>query len=142
MTLLNHGFTFSRLNYCGPRSIARHCPGESGSEVDCECDRGGTDHGLPAFHPRRIRPIEVSELIVATAAEVALIKTSLYLFHLLKFLSDSRVMTSIVFNSVPMEDIGQTWGANPAHDRVRAVIREIKRCSSAEKNNNIEDKTF
>lgn len=36
-------------------------------------------------------------------------------------------MTSIVFNSVPLEDIGQTWGANPSHDRVRAVIREIGR---------------
>eukprot|EP00095_Tigriopus_kingsejongensis_P010301 maker-scaffold148_size310697-snap-gene-1.18 protein:Tk10301 transcript:maker-scaffold148_size310697-snap-gene-1.18-mRNA-1 annotation:"PREDICTED: myophilin-like" len=39
----------------------------------------------------------------------------------------SKVMTSIVFNSVPMEDIDQTWGSNPAHDRVTAVIREIKR---------------
>ena len=36
-------------------------------------------------------------------------------------------MTSIVFNSVPMEDIDQTWGSNPSHDRVQAVIREIRR---------------
>ena len=36
-------------------------------------------------------------------------------------------MTSIVFNSVPIEDIDQTWGANPQVDRVRALIREIKR---------------
>ncbi|XP_059085964.1 uncharacterized protein LOC131882732 isoform X2 [Tigriopus californicus] len=39
----------------------------------------------------------------------------------------SKVMTSIVFNSVPMEDIDQSWGSNPAHDRVTAVIREIRR---------------
>jgi len=39
----------------------------------------------------------------------------------------SRVMTSIVFNSVPMEDINAEWGANPALDRVKAAIREIKR---------------
>lgn len=39
----------------------------------------------------------------------------------------SKVMTSIVFNSVPLEDIDQSWGSNPAHDRVTAVIREIKR---------------
>lgn len=38
-------------------------------------------------------------------------------------------MTSIVFNSVPLEDIDQSWGSNPAHDRVTAVIREIKRYS-------------
>ena len=36
-------------------------------------------------------------------------------------------MTSIVFNSVPMEDINAEWGANPALDRVKAAIREIKR---------------
>lgn len=36
-------------------------------------------------------------------------------------------MTSIVFNSVPMEDIDQSWGANPQIDRVNALIREIKR---------------
>ena len=41
--------------------------------------------------------------------------------------SPRRVMTSIVFNSVPMEDIDQTWGSNPSHDRVQAVIREIRR---------------
>ena len=48
-------------------------------------------------------------------------------FVMLPFLCSFRVMTSIVFNSVPLEDIAQTWGANPAHDRVKAVIREIKR---------------
>ena len=36
----------------------------------------------------------------------------------------SRVMTSIVFNSVPVEDIGCNWGSNPAHTRVTALIRE------------------
>lgn len=36
-------------------------------------------------------------------------------------------MTAIVFNSVPMEDIDAQWGANPAMDRVKAVIKEIKR---------------
>jgi len=39
----------------------------------------------------------------------------------------SRVMTSIVFNSVPMEDIAAEWGANPGLDRVKSAIREIKR---------------
>jgi len=39
----------------------------------------------------------------------------------------SRVMTSIVFNSVPVEDIGCNWGSNPAHTRVTALIREIRR---------------
>ena len=38
-----------------------------------------------------------------------------------------RVMTSIVFNSVPMEDIEANWGSNPGLDRVKSVIREIKR---------------
>ena len=36
-------------------------------------------------------------------------------------------MTSIVFNSVPMEDIEANWGSNPGLDRVKSVIREIKR---------------
>lgn len=36
-------------------------------------------------------------------------------------------MTSIVFNSVPLEDIDANWGVNPALDRAKAVIREIKR---------------
>ncbi len=44
----------------------------------------------------------------------------------------SKVMTSIVFNSVPLEDIDQSWGANPAVDRVRAVIREIGRYGVAD----------
>lgn len=39
----------------------------------------------------------------------------------------SRVMTSIVFNSVPMEDINADWGASPNIDRVKSLIREIKR---------------
>jgi len=39
----------------------------------------------------------------------------------------SKVMTSIVFNSVPLEQIDDNWGTNPALDRVKAVIREIKR---------------
>lgn len=34
---------------------------------------------------------------------------------------------SIVFNSVPMEDIDQSWGSNPSVDRIKAVIREIKK---------------
>ncbi len=41
-------------------------------------------------------------------------------------------MTAIVFNSVPLEDIDQTWGANPSLDRVRAVIREIRRYGVAD----------
>ena len=36
-------------------------------------------------------------------------------------------MTSIVFNSVPVEDIDCQWGSNPAYDRVYSLIREIKR---------------
>lgn len=36
-------------------------------------------------------------------------------------------MTSIVFNSVPMEDINADWGASPNIDRVKSLIREIKR---------------
>jgi len=39
----------------------------------------------------------------------------------------SRVMTSIVFNSVPMEDINTTWGSQPQVGRVKSLIREIKR---------------
>lgn len=39
----------------------------------------------------------------------------------------SKVMTSIVFNSVPVEDIDANWGTNPALDRTKAVIREIRR---------------
>jgi len=39
----------------------------------------------------------------------------------------SRVMTSIVFNSVPIEDIGIQWGSNPAYTRVTALVREIRR---------------
>lgn len=39
----------------------------------------------------------------------------------------SRVMTSIVFNSVPIEDIGIQWGSNPAYTRVAALVREIRR---------------
>ena len=38
-----------------------------------------------------------------------------------------RVMTSIVFNSVPIEDIGIQWGSNPAYTRVAALVREIRR---------------
>ena len=36
-------------------------------------------------------------------------------------------MTSIVFNSVPIEDIGIQWGSNPAYTRVAALVREIRR---------------
>ena len=39
----------------------------------------------------------------------------------------SRVMTSIVFNSVPLEDIDQTGGCNPSLDRIKSLIREIRR---------------
>lgn len=39
----------------------------------------------------------------------------------------SKVMTSIVFNSVPLEQIEDNWGVNPVKDRVKAVIREIRR---------------
>jgi len=47
------------------------------------------------------------------------------------FIKDGRIigrlMTSIVFNSVPMEDVNATWGSNPSHTRVKSIIREIKR---------------
>lgn len=36
-------------------------------------------------------------------------------------------MTSIVFNSVPTEDIDCNWGSNPAYERVTSLIREIRR---------------
>ena len=36
-------------------------------------------------------------------------------------------MTSIVFNSVPMEEVNADWGASPSHDRVKSIIKEIKR---------------
>jgi len=39
----------------------------------------------------------------------------------------SKVMVNIVFNSVPLEQIDQQWGWNPALDRVKTVIREIRR---------------
>merc|ERR1712117_110683 len=39
----------------------------------------------------------------------------------------SKVMTSIVFNSVPLEQVDDNWGVNPAMDRVKVVIREIRR---------------
>jgi len=39
----------------------------------------------------------------------------------------SKVMTSIVFNSVPLEQADDNWGVNPALDRVKVVIREIRR---------------
>lgn len=39
----------------------------------------------------------------------------------------SKVMTSIVFNSVPLEVVGDQWGTNFAQNRIKAVIREIRR---------------
>lgn len=39
----------------------------------------------------------------------------------------SRVMTSIVFNSVPLEEISCDWGSNPALHRIKSLIREIRR---------------
>lgn len=39
----------------------------------------------------------------------------------------SKVMTSIVFNSVPLDTIDDNWGVNPAMERVKVVIREIRR---------------
>jgi len=39
----------------------------------------------------------------------------------------SKVMTNIVFNSVPLDTIDDNWGVNPALDRVKTVIREIRR---------------
>lgn len=39
----------------------------------------------------------------------------------------SKVMKSIVFNSVAQEEIDATWGSQPQVSRVKAVIREIKR---------------
>ena len=38
-----------------------------------------------------------------------------------------RVMTSIVFNSVPREDIEETWGNMPDRQRAKTLIREMKR---------------
>jgi len=39
----------------------------------------------------------------------------------------SKIMTRIVFNSVPMEEIETTWGSKPEISRVKTLIREIKR---------------
>jgi len=39
----------------------------------------------------------------------------------------SKVMTSIVFNSVPFDAIDDNWGVNPALERVKTVIREVRR---------------
>lgn len=39
----------------------------------------------------------------------------------------SKVMKSIVFNSVAQEEIDATWGSKPEVSRVKAAIREIKR---------------
>jgi len=39
----------------------------------------------------------------------------------------SRVMTSIVFNSVPLETIKDEWGSNYAQNRIRMVIREMRK---------------
>jgi len=39
----------------------------------------------------------------------------------------SKVMKSIVFNSVAQEEIECTWGSKPEVSRVKAAIREIKR---------------
>jgi len=39
----------------------------------------------------------------------------------------SKVMTSIVFNSVPIETTEDNWGTNPVLDRIKTVIRELKR---------------
>merc|ERR1711990_30329 len=39
----------------------------------------------------------------------------------------SKVMTSIVFNSVPLETTDDNWGANPVLDRIKTVIRELRR---------------
>jgi len=39
----------------------------------------------------------------------------------------SKVMTSIVFNSVPLDTTDDNWGANPVLDRIKTVIRELKR---------------
>ena len=36
-------------------------------------------------------------------------------------------MHAIVFNSVPMEDIKDTWGTDAAKDRARSLIREMLR---------------
>merc|ERR1711997_219083 len=44
----------------------------------------------------------------------------------------SRVMTAIVFNSVPLEEISCDWGSNPSLSRVRSLIREIKRYGVSE----------
>ena len=39
----------------------------------------------------------------------------------------SKVMTSIVFNSIPQDTIEDNWGANPGLDRVKTFIREVRR---------------
>lgn len=44
----------------------------------------------------------------------------------------SRVMTSIVFNSVPLEEITCEWGSNPALARIKSLIREIRRYGVSE----------
>ena len=38
-----------------------------------------------------------------------------------------QVMTSIVFNSVPLETTDDNWGTNPVLDRINTVIRELRR---------------
>lgn len=39
----------------------------------------------------------------------------------------SKVMTSIVFNSVPLEVCNDQWGTNFAQNRIKTVIRELRR---------------
>jgi len=39
----------------------------------------------------------------------------------------SKVITSIVFNSVPLEVCNDQWGTNFAQNRIKTVIREIRR---------------
>ena len=39
----------------------------------------------------------------------------------------SKVMTNIVFNSVPIDSIDDNWGTSPVLDRIKTVIREIRR---------------
>jgi len=70
-------------------------------------------------------PSEDYELYIQDGSVIS--KYLMKLFNYINYTRLFRVMTSIVFNSVPMEDIEQNWGCNPSLDRVRSVIREIKR---------------
>lgn len=119
-------------------SDLKNLPAPIASNYELPSNTSGFPHApkdnLPKLHETRnkakktTRDLELEQKVLQWIVSLVKVKPTTDYDH---FIQDgsilSRVMTHIVFNSVPLEQIDDNWGTHPVLDRVKSVIREIKR---------------